>query len=109
MSAAVIDDANYNMRLGSNHIQRLLTRYNGSYPLAIAAYNAGPGNVNKWLRENGDPRTGAISWIDWIERIPFFETKNYVARVIENAVVYENLYPESTTYGRARGVEDFLR
>ena len=109
MSASLIDDAGYNMRLGSNHIQRLLTRYNGSYPLAIAAYNAGPGNVNKWLRENGDPRTGAVSWVDWIERIPFFETKNYVGRVIENAVVYENLYPESTTYGRARGVEDFLR
>ncbi len=109
MSASLIDDAGYNMRLGSNHIQRLLTRYNGSFPLAIAAYNAGPGNVNRWLRENGDPRTGAVSWIDWIERIPFFETKNYVARVIENAVVYENLYPENATYGRARGVEDFLR
>jgi len=109
MSASLIEDAGYNMRLGSNHIQRLLTRYGGSYPLAIAAYNAGPGNVNKWLRENGDPRTGAVSWIDWIERIPFFETKNYVGRVIENAVVYENLYPQSATYGRARGVEDFLR
>ena len=109
MSASLIDDAGYNMRLGSNHIQRLLTRYGGSYPLAIAAYNAGPGNVNKWLRANGDPRTGAVSWIDWIEKIPFFETKNYVGRVIENAVVYENLYPESATYGRARDVEDFLR
>ena len=109
MSASLIDDAGYNMRLGSNHIQRLLSRYNGSYPLAFAAYNAGPGNVNKWLRENGDPRTGAVSWIDWIERIPFFETKNYVQRVVENAVVYENLYPEGTPYGRARGVEDFLR
>src|SRR5690606_2137240 len=95
MSASLIDDPGYNMRLGSNHIQRLLTRYGGSYPLAFAAYNAGPGNVNKWLRQNGDPRTGAISWIDWIEQIPFYETKNYVTRVLENAVVYENLYPEN--------------
>ena len=109
MSSALIEDSGYNMRLGSNHIQRLLARYDGSYPLAFAAYNAGPGNVNKWLRENGDPRRGAVSWIDWIERIPFFETKNYVTRVIENAVVYENLYPENAPLGRARGVEDFLR
>ena len=109
MSASLIDDAGYNMQLGSNHIERLLARYNGSYPLAFAAYNAGPGNVNKWLAANGDPRTGAVSWIDWIERIPFFETKNYVQRLVENAVVYEHLYPEQTAYGRARGVEDFLR
>ena len=109
MSASLIDDAGYNMRLGSNHIQRLVSYYDGSYPLAFAAYNAGPGNVNKWLRQNGDPRTSAVSWIDWIEQIPFYETKNYVTRVIENAVVYENLYPDKATYGRARGVEDFLR
>ncbi len=84
----MIEDPAYNVRLGSNHIERLFSRYS-SYPLAIAAYNAGPGNVNKWLRENGDPRTGSISWVDWIERIPFSETRNYVQRVLENAVVYE--------------------
>ncbi len=81
----------------------------GSYPLAVAAYNAGPGNVNKWLRANGDPRTGAISWVDWIERIPIFETKNYVARVLENAVVYEQLHPDQATAGRPRAVSEFLR
>ncbi|WP_121119657.1 lytic transglycosylase domain-containing protein [Croceibacterium ferulae] len=106
--SSLIEDAGYNMTLGGNHIQRLYARY-GSWPLAIAAYNAGPGNVNKWLSANGDPRTGSVSWIDWIERIPFFETKNYVTRVIENAVVYEQLYPEKAPFGRARGVEDFLR
>lgn len=106
--SSLIEDAGYNMTLGGNHIQRLYARY-GSWPLAIAAYNAGPGNVNKWLSANGDPRTGSVSWIDWIERIPFFETKNYVTRVIENAVVYEQLYPENAPFGRARGVEDFLR
>ena len=109
MSSSLIDDANYNVRLGSNHITRLVSYYDGSYPLAFAAYNAGPGNVNKWLRSNGDPRTGSISWVEWIEKIPFFETKNYVQRVIENAAVYEQLYPERTAYGRARSAGDFLR
>src|SRR3546814_3856818 len=56
----------------------------GSYPLAIAAYNAGPGNVNKWLAANGDPRTGTVDMIGWIEAIPFTETRNYVQRVLEN-------------------------
>ncbi|MCV0382024.1 MAG: lytic transglycosylase domain-containing protein [Erythrobacter sp.] len=109
MTASLIDDAEYNIRLGSNHIERLVSYYNGSYPLAIAAYNAGPGNVNKWLRANGDPRTGAVAWERWIEEIPFFETKNYVQRVIENAAVYEQLYPDRTAYGRARSAGDFLQ
>jgi len=108
LQASLIEDAGYNVRLGSNHIQRLYARY-GSWPLAVAAYNAGPGNVNKWLRENGDPRTSAVGWVEWIEKIPFFETKNYVTRVIENAVVYEALYPEQAPGGRSRGVQDFLR
>ncbi len=109
MNASLINDADYNIRLGSNHIERLVARYNGSYPLAFAAYNAGPGNVNKWLRANGDPRTGAIGWLEWIEKIPFFETKNYVHRVVENAAVYEQLHPDRAPYGRARTVSDFLR
>ncbi|WP_345725650.1 lytic transglycosylase domain-containing protein [Qipengyuania proteolytica] len=109
MSASLIDDAQYNVRLGSNHIQRLMARYNGSYPLAFAAYNAGPGNVNKWLAANGDPRNGSISWVEWIEKIPFYETKNYVQRVVENAAMYETLYPERTPYKRKRSVSDFLR
>ena len=107
MSASVIDDPDYNIRLGSNHIRRLISYYDGSYPLAIAAYNAGPGNVNRWLRQNGDPRRGEISWIEWIEKIRFFETKNYVQRVLENAVVYEKLYPEQA--GQSRDLIDFLR
>jgi soluble lytic murein transglycosylase len=108
MSASLMSDPSYNVRLGSNHFERLYSRYR-SYPLAVAAYNAGGGNVNKWLRQHGDPRSGQISWIDWIERIPFSETRNYVQRVIENAVVYENLYPEQAASGRSREIGEYLR
>ena len=90
---ALTTDPNYNIQLGSTYFQRMYQNY-GSYPLAVAAYNAGPGNVNKWLRANGDPRTGAIDIIDWIEAIPVYETKNYVQRVLENAVVYDLLNPQ---------------
>ncbi len=109
MEASLINDAGYNVQLGSNHIQRLIARYNGSYPLAIAAYNAGPGRVNQWLRENGDPRSGGVDWETWIERIPFTETRTYVHRVLENAAVYEQLHPDKAPYGRPRQVRDFLR
>jgi len=108
MSASLNSDPQYNIRLGNGYFQRMMNSY-GSYPLAVAAYNAGPGNVNKWLRDNGDPRTGSISWIDWLERIPIFETKNYVQRVLENAVVYETLHPDLAASGRARGISEFLR
>lgn len=84
-------DTNYNMTLGSTYFQQMLSYFGGSYPLAVAAYNAGPGNVNKWIRANGDPRGGGIDMIDWIEAIPIFETRNYVQRVLENAVVYDTL------------------
>ncbi len=109
MSANLIDSPSYNIQLGDGYFTRMLDYYGGAFPLAVAAYNAGPGNVNKWLRANGDPRTGAISYVDWIEQIPIFETKNYVGRVIENAVVYENMHPDKTQYGRPRKVSDFLR
>ncbi len=109
MSADLIDSPSYNMQLGDGYFTRMLSYYGGSYPLAVAAYNAGPGNVNKWLRANGDPRTGGIDWVTWVERIPIYETKNYVQRVIENAAVYEQLYPDRNPYGRARTVSSFLR
>lgn len=92
--AALTRDTGYNIALGSGYFQRMLAYYNGSYPLAIAAYNAGPGNVNKWLKANGDPRTGAVDWLQWIEAIPLTETRGYVQRVLENAVVYDLLHPD---------------
>ncbi len=101
--AALTVDTDYNIRLGSSYIQRMLDYYGGSYPLAVAAYNAGPGNVNKWIRANGDPRTPGVDMLEWIENIPIFETKNYVHRVLENAVVYDMLHPQrSRSHGPHR-------
>jgi soluble lytic murein transglycosylase len=65
--------------------------------------------VNKWLARNGDPRAGGITWINWIEAIPIYETKDYVQRVLENAVVYEALHPDEAPGGRPRSLSQFLR
>lgn len=92
-AGALMTDTNYNMTLGSTYFQQRLRDYGGSYPLALAAYNGGAGNVNKWLRSNGDPRNGGIDWIEWIEAIPFSETRGYVMAVLANAVVYDTLHP----------------
>ncbi len=98
----LLSSTDYNIQLGTAYFQRLYNQY-GSYPLAIAAYNAGAGNVNKWLAANGDPRTGAVDWIDWIEAIPFDETKRYVQHVLENAVVYDLIDPQhALSTGKAR-------
>lgn len=89
---ALSSDQNFSIQLGSSYFDRVFANY-GSYPLAIAAYNAGGGNVNKWLAANGDPRNGSVQMVDWIEAIPFQETRNYVQRVLENAVVYDLMNP----------------
>lgn len=91
-AGALTSDPNMSIMLGSSYFQRVFANY-GSYPLAIAAYNAGGGNVNKWLRANGDPRTAGVDMVDWIEAIPYQETRNYVQRVLENAVVYDLINP----------------
>ena len=78
----------YNLRLGIAYLNQMIKRYRGSYILALAAYNAGPKRVRHWLRQNGDPRSGAVDPIDWIELIPISETRNYVQRVMENLQVY---------------------
>jgi len=91
---ALTSDTGYNIQLGSGYFQRMLSYYGGSYPLAVAAYNAGPGNVNKWIKANGDPRLPGSDIVRWIEEIPIYETRNYVQRVLENAVVYDTLNPD---------------
>ncbi len=106
--AGLTTDATQNLRIGDAMYGRLMDSYGGSYPLAIAGYNAGPGNVNKWLRGLGDPRQGGIDWVDWIERLPFTETRGYVTHVIENAVVYEALNPARASYKGANPASHFL-
>lgn len=100
-------DPAYNVLLGEAYFRRMLDSY-GSYPLAAAAYNAGPGNVNRWLRSIGDPRTGAIDWVEWIERIPLSETRGYVQHVLENAVVYEAMNPQRASYSGPNPLSRFL-
>ncbi|MCW2246286.1 soluble lytic murein transglycosylase [Azospirillum fermentarium] len=86
--AKLTADPRHNVRLGSAYIADMLDRYNGSYVLAIASYNAGPNRVRQWLDQFGDPRTEAVDVLDWIELIPFSETRNYVQRVMEATIVY---------------------
>ncbi len=81
-------DPAYNMRLGTTYLAALLARFGGALPLAIAAYNAGPNRVADWLIGAPDPIASPGDMIDWIEQIPFDETRNYVQRVIENIVIY---------------------
>jgi soluble lytic murein transglycosylase len=88
----LISDPSYNAMLGSAYFQRLLNNWNGSVPLAVASYNAGSGNVRKWIDRYGDPR-GQVDMLKWIEAIPFVETRAYVQRVIENSVVYDSMRP----------------
>ena len=81
-------DAAYNITLGRAYLDELLSRFGGSYVLAAAAYNAGPNRVQDWIDTYGDPRQRTTDMVDWIESIPFDETRNYVMRIIENTQVY---------------------
>lgn len=84
-------DAGYNATLGSHYLGEQIDRFGGSYILTFIAYNAGPGRVPEWLARYGDPRGKPIDEVvDWIERIPFEETRNYVQRVMENYQVYKS-------------------
>ena len=82
-------DPEYNIKLGSYYFNSLIENYNGVYPFAIAAYNAGPNRVKTWRKINGDPSKGELSYVNWVELIRFKETRNYVQRVLENINVYK--------------------
>jgi soluble lytic murein transglycosylase len=84
----LLDDGGYNMTLGSAYLKEMLERFGGSHILAVAAYNAGPARVEEWLTRFGNPTGPGVDPVDWIERIPFGETRNYVQRVLEAMVVY---------------------
>ncbi len=86
-------DPSYNIRLGRAYLAEQIEKYDGSYILAAAAYNAGPHRVDRWLERFGDPRDPTMDPIDWIEAIPFNETRNYVQRVLEGLAVYRRMLP----------------
>ena len=88
--SALTSDATYNITLGASHLSALVDEFNGSYVLAVASYNAGASRVAEWVRLYGDPRDKATDVVDWIETIPFDETRNYVLRVMENLQVYRH-------------------
>ena len=81
-------DPEYNINLGSHYIAGLILNYDGAYPFAVAAYNAGPNRVKYWKKINKNPQKKQINYVDWIELIKFKETRNYVQRVLENYNVY---------------------
>ncbi|MBT5047297.1 MAG: lytic transglycosylase domain-containing protein [Rhodospirillaceae bacterium] len=83
-------DPTYNVELGRRYLRDMIDKFSGSYVLAVAAYNAGPNAVRRWLRRNGDPRNGIDDPIDWIELIPYRETRDYVQRVMGNLQIFRN-------------------
>ncbi|MEM6747729.1 MAG: lytic transglycosylase domain-containing protein [Pseudomonadota bacterium] len=89
-SSRLLTDPDYNLTLGAAHLSHLVERFGGSYVMVLAAYNAGAHRVDQWVETYGDPRDPAVDPIDWIELIPFSETRNYVMRVLENTQVYRS-------------------
>ncbi len=84
----LMTDPAYNTMLGSAYISDRMDEFAGSYVLTLAGYNAGPGRAREWIKEFGDPRDGKVDPIDWIHRIPFEETREYVQKVLSNIQVY---------------------
>ena len=90
IQSKLTSDPAYNVSLGTQYLGDMLRKFGGSYELALAAYNAGPGRVARWLESIGDPRSGKIDMVDWIEMIPVRETRNYVQRIMEGVGVYRD-------------------
>jgi len=93
----LMKDAAYNTMLGSAYIGDRMEEFRGSYVLAIAGYNAGPGRAREWIEEFGDPRDPKVDPIDWIHRIPFQETREYVQKVLSNLQIYRARLGEEET------------
>nr|MDP9196780.1 lytic transglycosylase domain-containing protein [Pseudomonadota bacterium] len=99
--ARLTEDPAYNIRLGAAYLERMLDQFGGSPVLAIAAYNAGPSRVREWVGKLGQPGDRPEEVVDWIEQIPFSETRNYVQRVLENLQVYRQRLGEGNRNGLA--------
>ena len=106
-SARLITDPDYNVMIGSSYFRRMMNMWGGSVPLAVASYNAGAGNVRKWVNTYGDPRS-QVDVLKWIEAIPYTETRAYVQRVIENSVVYDSLRSANQQQQTALHVSRYL-
>ena len=112
----LVSDPVYNTQMGAAEVAALLKEYRGSYIMTFAGYNAGRGRVQQWVAQHGDPRDPKVDAVDWVERIPFAETRNYVQRVMENLQVYRarfgasiatvepNLHRATTVGSRAESV-----
>ncbi|WDI30520.1 transglycosylase SLT domain-containing protein [Hyphococcus flavus] len=98
--SALLDDPVYNMTIGSAHLSHLLERFDGSLIMTLAGYNAGAARVDRWITEYGDPRSSTVDPLDWVELIPFSETRNYVQRVLENVQVYRGRINDKPIPGR---------
>lgn len=90
---SLLSNPSYNVTLGRAYLRSVVERFDGHYVLAIAAYNAGPARVVQWIARNGHPASPDVDVIDWIEKIPFAETRNYVQRVLEGLHVYRERLP----------------
>jgi len=95
-SERLISDPKYNMKLGQAYLAKLIEEFEGSYVMALAGYNAGPGRALKWAKKYGSPRGKVFNTIDWIEIIPFKETRNYIQRVLENLQIYRMIQQQSS-------------
>lgn len=96
-SADKLYTPDYNMTIGSLYLGKLIDKFNGSYVLAIASYNAGPGRINQWLEMYGKPGGNVRDTLDWVERIPTPETRNYVQHVLENVQVYRYILAKKSS------------
>ena len=92
----LVSDPVYNTQMGAAEVAALLNEYRGSYIMTFAGYNAGRGRVKQWVAQHGDPRDPKVDAVDWVERIPLAETRNYVQRVMENLQVYRARFGAST-------------
>jgi len=105
-----LKNPSYNVQLGSAHLADLVAGFNGSYVLTLVAYNAGPRRAREWIVASGDPRAGQVDPIDWVECIPFNETRQYVQKVMQNVHVYRSrLAPDTVrpmTTDLKRGTPD---
>jgi soluble lytic murein transglycosylase len=93
----MVSDPVYNTQMGAAELSALLSEYKGNHIMTFAGYNAGRGRVRDWIKAYGDPRDPKVDPVDWVERIPFSETRNYVQRVIENLAVYRVRFDVNTT------------